>query len=160
MFTFSFTAWPVGCVRFSGLFRDRLGKAPGAFQKGPAQPFFKNFVNLENHLLKRGKLNRVAGDALIDLGDGSNRPEDVHHLVAVQVGAQDAIEADKVVDMMVRDEDRFQAGQLFALQVAQFAGVEEQGVVLAGIIDVQKRVAGGTVDQSAVRDRAGAWHTR
>src|SRR5262249_10790173 len=114
------------------------------------------FVDLENHFLKGEKLNFIAGDALVNPGDGPHRPEDMDNLVAIQVRPQDAIEADKMIHVMMRNEDRLQIGQALGVEVAQLAGVEKQGIVLAGIIDVQKWVAGGTVDQSAFRNRAGA----
>src|SRR5262249_9245084 len=84
--------------------------------------------------------------------------EKVEDLVAVEVRADDAVEADEVIDVMVRDEDRFEIAESLQVKAAVLASVEEQGVVLAGIVDEQHRVAGRAVDQPDLGECAHGGH--
>src|SRR5262249_42011503 len=80
---------------------------------------------------------------------------DEEGLVGVEVRAEDAVEADPVVDVEVRQEDRPQVGEAVGRQPAVLAGVEKEGVVPAGVIDEQDRVAGRAVDQGDLGEGAG-----
>ena len=49
--------------------------------------------------------------------------------------------------MVVRQEDRREVGEPFGRQPAVLAGVEEQGVIAAGVVDEEQGVAGRPVDE-------------
>ena len=74
--------------------------------------------------------------------------------IAVEIGAHNPVEADEVVDVMMRQENGFEIAEASIAESGVFAGVEEQGVVATVVVDEQGGVADGTVDQSKVAKRS------
>ena len=73
---------------------------------------------------------------------------------------QDAIEADEVIHVEVGQKDCLQVGQAFQRQAGKVSGIKEEGIVLAGIIEEQDRIARGAVDELDLGYRAGRGHGR
>ena len=112
-------------------------------------------MNFQHDLLKGEILILVTFNPLINLVDRSFRAVDMEGLVAVQVGAHDPIESDKVIDMMMRQEYGFQIAEPVVAERGVLSGVDQQRVVAAGIINEQRRVARRAVHQSEFPKRCG-----
>jgi hypothetical protein len=67
-------------------------------------------VDAEDAFLKREKRVRVGSQPLMDARDGTRWSENVQRLVHVEIGPHHPVEPDKMVDVVVRDEDRLEVG--------------------------------------------------
>ena len=104
----------------------RLREVLDTFQKGDPRPVGPDLVDPKGEFLEREERIFVAGHAGVNPADGVGRPEDREDLVPVEVRADDAVEADEVVHVVVGEEDGAQAGEAVVVEAPQVAGVEEE----------------------------------
>ena len=97
-------------------------------------------------------------DSVVNLLNRTDGAEHTECLILVDVRANDPVEADEMIDVMVREERTFEVAELRVRQPVILAGIEEHRVRATRIIEVQHRVARRAVDEVDGRESARSSH--
>ena len=100
-----------------------LGEVLRAFQEGRPDPAGLDLADGHHQLLERKERVLVASDPVVDLANRPGGAEQVERLVAVEVGPDDPVEADEVVDVVMGDEHGAEVAEPIHVEGGIVAGV-------------------------------------